>query len=380
MPAFNVEYAGHADQERWDSYVRTHPDATPYHLFGWRDVIHKAYGHTTHYLIATAENYGADLPLGRGETRRRRPGNIVGVLPLVHLDHILFGNDLVSMPFLDSGGMLAACEEVEKSLLSEAIELARRLGARRIELRHERLIASCGDVSAFGNDSRQAPLKVAIRSNKARMLLNLPESSAALLRSFKSKLRSQVMKPVREGLIAKSGRAELLDDFYKVFLTNMRDLGSPVHSVRLMQHMVSEFSECVRIFVVYKATVPVAAALLIGFGNMLRNPWASSLREFSSLSPNMLLYLRMLEFACDSGYRTFDFGRSTRGEGTYKFKEQWGAEPAPLNWTYISLDGKSVDPESPGIERFEAARQCWRRLPLVVTKIIGPCIRKHISL
>jgi len=380
MPAFNVEYAGHSDRERWDSYVGTHPDATPYHLFGWRDVIHNAYGHTTHYLIATAGNYGADFPPGRRETRGRRPGNIVGVLPLVHLNHILFGNDLVSMPFLDSGGLLADCEEAEKSLLSEAIGLARRVCAGRIELRHERLMASCGQMSMFSDEPRRAPLKVAMRSNKARMLLNLPESSEALMRSFKSKLRSQVIKPAREGLIAKSGGAELLDDFYKVFLMNMRDLGSPVHSVRLMRHVVGEFSERVRIFVVYKATEPVAAALLIGFGKVLRNPWASSLRKFSSLSPNMLLYLRMLEFACDSGYRIFDFGRSTKGEGTYKFKEQWGAEPAPLNWTYISLDGKSVDPESSGTERFEAARQCWRRLPLVVTKIIGPCIRKHISL
>jgi len=94
----------------------------------------------------------------------------------------------------------------------------------------------------------------------------------------------------------------------------------------------------------------------------------------------MLLYLRMLEFGCDNGYRVFDFGRSTRGEGTYKFKEQWGATPAPLYWHYISLDGKSRDPESSGTERFEKAALYWRKLPLIVTKIIGPSIRKHISL
>jgi hypothetical protein len=94
----------------------------------------------------------------------------------------------------------------------------------------------------------------------------------------------------------------------------------------------------------------------------------------------MLLYLRILEFACDNGYRVFDFGRSTRGEGTYKFKEQWGAAPAPLYWHYISLDGKPLDPESSGAERFEKAALYWRKLPLIVTKIIGPSIRKHISL
>ena len=57
-----------------------------------------------------------------------------------------------------------------------------------------------------------------------------------------------------------------------------------------------------------------------------------------------------------------------------------GAVPAPLYWYYISLDDKSPDSESSGTERFEKARHYWRKLPLIVTKIIGPSIRKHISL
>ena len=94
----------------------------------------------------------------------------------------------------------------------------------------------------------------------------------------------------------------------------------------------------------------------------------------------MLLYLRMLEFACDNGYGVFDFGRSTPGEGTYRFKEQWGALPVPLHWYLISLDGKTIDLNRTITKRFEMAARCWRRLPLAVTKVVGPRIRKHISL
>jgi lipid II:glycine glycyltransferase (peptidoglycan interpeptide bridge formation enzyme) len=200
------------------------------------------------------------------------------------------------------------------------------------------------------------------------------------MESFKSKLRSQINRSLKEGFASSIGGLELLEDFYKVFLVNMRDLGSPVHSVELMRHVLGEFSERSRIFVVYKSEEPVASALVVGFDKVLRNPWASSLRKYASLSPNMLLYLRMLEFACDNGYRVFDFGRSTTGEGTYKFKEQWGAVPAPLYWYYISLDGKSLGLESSGTERFKKATHYWRKLPLIVTKIIGPSIRKHINL
>ena len=46
----------------------------------------------------------------------------------------------------------------------------------------------------------------------------------------------------------------------------------------------------------------------------------------------MLLYWTFLAFAADNGYGQFDFGRSTPGEGTYRFKSQWGAEPHQLYW------------------------------------------------
>ena len=247
-------------------------------------------------------------------------------------------------------------------------------------MRQERILGSCNYESASRDEGSRKPLKVATRSDKVRMLLNLPESSALLMESFKSKLRSQITKPLKEGFATSIGGLELLEDFYEVFLVNMRDLGSPVHSMELMRHVLREFPERSTIIVVYRSEEPVASALVVGCDKVLRNPWASSRRKYASLSPNMLLYLRMLEYACDSGYRVFDFGRSTAGEGTYKFKEQWGAAPAPLYWYYFSLDGKSLDPESSGTERFRKAARYWKKLPLIVTKVIGPSIRKHISL
>jgi FemAB-related protein (PEP-CTERM system-associated) len=302
------------------------------------------------------------------------------VLPLVQFKHLIFGSRLVSLPFVDGGGILADGQQAEEALLAEAVSLGRAVGAATVELRQERPLASCTDRGVIANGGSIGPLRLATRSDKVRMLLELPVSSSALLRSFKSKLRSQINKPLKAGLTTDIGGSKLLEDFYEVFVANMRDLGSPVHSARLMRSVLAEFGERCRVFVVYKSREPVASALVIGFDKVLRNPWASSLRRYATLSPNMLLYLRMLEFACDQGYRAFDFGRSTIGEGTYKFKEQWGAAPAPLHWYYLSLTGRSVDPEGSGGKKLEAARYYWRKLPLAVTKFVGPRIRKHISL
>ena len=378
IPAYKIKCAGALDRDIWDSYVGNHPDASLFHRFGWREVIHRTYAHATYYLLASDEEPDAAAP--RAGEARRSVESVRGVLPLVHLKHGIFGNCLVSLPFVDSGGILASCRKAEEILLSEAIKIGRATGAIRIELRHERPLASCNELSAFCSETSQEPLQIATRSDKVRMLLNLPESSQMLMKSFKSKLRSQIAKPLKEGLTSRTGGVELLEDFYKVFLVNMRDLGSPVHSIKLMRHVLSEFSESSKIIVIYKAKEAVAAALVVGFEKMLRNPWASSLRKYASLSPNMLLYLRVLEYACDNGYQVFDFGRSSAGEGTYKFKEQWGAVPTPLYWHYIFLDGKLPNLEGSEKERFEKATRYWQKLPLVITRVIGPSIRKHISL
>jgi len=212
------------------------------------------------------------------------------------------------------------------------------------------------------------------------MLLALPESVETLLKSLKAKLRSQVRKPSKEGLICRTGGAELLSDFYKVFVANMRYLGSPVHSIEMMRTVLDEFSERSAIFVVYKSNVALAAGLVVGHNKTLRNLWASALRKYAPLGANMLLYLRMLEYACNHGYEVFDFGRSSPGEGTYRFKEQWGAKPMLLHWHYISLDGKSFNQENIDKERFKKAIRYWKMMPLNVTRLIGPAIRKHIGL
>jgi len=371
-----------ADHMAWDAYVHAHPQATLYHLSGWKNIIEKTYDHKTYYLIAKRQLNNPSN--STNSINSMSPSVGIGILPLVHMKHFLFGNTLISMPFLDIGGVLADDEQIEKSLISKAISIAHNLYANKIELRSTAPL-SVLDSCDFKRSTRNSKLATRdwvsqTRSHKVRMLLKLPESSEILMKSFKSKLRSQIRKPIKKGLKSQIGGLELLDIFYDVFSVNMRDLGSPVHSKKLAQNVLQEFPENAKIVVVYEGEHPIACSLIVGFKDTLENPWASALREYGRFSPNMLLYWTMLEYACDNGYKYFDFGRSSPNDGTYKFKEQWGAKPAPLHWQYISLNGHQIDEETSEKSKFDKAIQYWKKIPIPVTKIIGPMIRKHIGL
>jgi FemAB-related protein (PEP-CTERM system-associated) len=376
----------------WDKYVDGHPAANAYQFFAWQVIINNAYGFKPYALAAFADNIN--------HSHGTPEGSLVGLLPLIQMRSPFIGNRIVSMPYFDHGGVIAENAEAEKQLIEAAIRLGQKTGAKRIELRQlKRLSTLENDEGQHENQTihgknllptdkpvnRQIiSAKWTLKSHKVRMILSLPENSDSLMKSFKSKLRSQIKRPIKAGLLASVGGAELLDDFYSVFSTNMRDLGSPVHSSALPYNVLRHFGKNSRIVLVYKKKTPIAASLMVGLNSVMINPWSSALRQYSKDSPNMLLYWTMLSYAADHGYRHFDFGRSTPDEGTYRFKAQWGAKPHPMYWYTIHLDKSKppnhVENETSISKKRAMAVQLWQKLPVPITRIIGPSIRKHIDL
>src|SRR5262245_16600926 len=105
-------------RDEWDAYVATKPEATGYHRWRWREIIETAFGHDTEYLAAL------------------RADTVVGILPLVLFRSRLFGSFMVSVPFVNYGGVIADDEEAADELLKEAERLASRGGFSHVELRH----------------------------------------------------------------------------------------------------------------------------------------------------------------------------------------------------------------------------------------------------
>jgi FemAB-related protein (PEP-CTERM system-associated) len=330
--------------DEWNAYVRKNPDTKIYHRAEWRDLIRKTFGHQDAYYIA------------RDPSR-----NIVGVLPLIRLQSLLFGDFMVSMPYFNYGGAVADHDSVERSLMGMANEHARQLGVSHVEYR---------DVIPRSD--------LAVRTDKVSMILQLPDSVDSLWNSFTSKLRSQIRRPLRESPETYNGGIEYLDDFYTVFARNMRDLGTPVYSKAFFGNILDCFPQESRIIVVRLGDMPVAAGFLLGYKGNLEIPWASSIRDVSHLSMNMLLYWEVLRFAVQEGYRRFDFGRSSKGSGTYRFKQQWGARPEQSYWHYWLGAGHEPPALNPDNPRYALAIKLWKRLPLVISNRLGPWIVRNL--
>jgi serine/alanine adding enzyme len=286
-----------------------------------------------------------------------------GFLPLAYVRSFLFGRYLVSLPYLNSNGVLADDETTRQLLIDHAVQLADQLRVRHLELRHEQPV--------------EHSVLAGRLTSKVHMRLPLPSFPGPLWDGFPAKVRNQVRKGEKSGLTVMWGGLELLPEFYAVFSENMRDLGTPVYGRSLFEAILKQFPIESELCVVRAERTPVAAALLLHGRGVTEVPSASSLRQYNPMCANMLMYWNLLDRAVQRGQAVFDFGRSTTDGNTFRFKKQWGAVPEPAVWQYYQRTGQAADlrPDNP---RYQRLIRWWQRMPMSLTRLIGPRIVRGI--
>jgi serine/alanine adding enzyme len=328
----------------WRRIVQDSAGATLAHTPEWLPIIQRAYGHDPFYLSAEDDQ-------GRS-----------AVLPAFVVRRPFLGTVVTSMPFLDSGGPCGSSPALGRILVEHLIAEARGIGARSLELR-------CRERIDIG---------VTPSEHKVNMTLPIPGEVDRLWGQLDKDVRYQIRKAERSGLTIESGGAEKLKSFYDTFAVRMRDLGSPVHSPAFLAAVLEHFADRARILLVQKGRETIGGLIALAFKDRLSVPWASCLKEHFSLCPNMLLYWEALRRACGEGFRHFDFGRSTRDSGTYRFKCQWGAQEEPLFWYTIPVASPMARDVPHNYSGASFLSKTWQHLPLAVTRQVGPRLRGYL--
>lgn len=341
---FQVKELTAEEYPRWERYVRGLKKAPNYCLPEWPKIIEEAFSHPTRVWAAVTEE-----------------GDMLGGVPLTVFESRLFGRFAVSVPFFNYGGLLTEYRNVAQAIFEHLHVVCEQEMWTHIEVR-----------------TTQEGLGLPASSRKVSMILPLPSTEETLDAQLGAKVRAQCKKADTFDPEVRFGGLELLDDFYRVFAINMRDLGTPVYSREWFRAILSRPEVKSKLVVVYVKGKAVSSGFLLGHNGMLEIPWASTIRAANAMDTNMWMYRQVLDYAVRKGYTFFDFGRSTVGASTYRFKKQWGAKPYSHCWYYaLPGEGKipSLNPDNP---KYRIALSVWKRLPVWVTKIIGPRIVKNI--
>ena len=337
---FSIIECGVENSTAWDCFVKN-ASGTYCHLFGWKQVFERAYGLRTHYIaFRSAEDW---LGIFSFVIMPRLPGGAVKAL---------------SLPYCNYGGLLAAPGVDAESLKATALRHLASMGVSKVEFR---------DIAPGLADA-----------SEVAMILALPQNSELLWKQV-GELRSQVRKAQRSGFTLRWGR-EQGDDLYAIYAKKMGCLGTPVHSPKFVREILASLGECADVLTVRHEDQPIGAMLVIKHGDTWAAPMASCLAEFNSLNPNMLMYWEALRAACDTGAKLFDFGRSHKDSGTYRFKKQWGTNEIALYYhSYengVLLPSVSTDfYRGPGASKLASI---WRLLPVFIQRQLGPAVRRWL--
>jgi FemAB-related protein (PEP-CTERM system-associated) len=332
------------DEARWEAYVDRAPSSTFFHRIAWRTLMEEVFRHRCHYLLA------------------ERAGEVCGVLPLAEVKSRLFGHALVSLPFAVYGGPVADDPATEGMLVEKAVALAEALEVQHLELRNRE--PKC-------DGWPRQDLYVAFRRDI------LPDVEANLL-AIPRKQRAMVRKGIKHGLRSQIDGS--IERFFPLYADNMHRHGTPALSRHYFLRLLDAFGDdCEVLTVVDPGGRPVSGVLTFYFRGDVLPYYAGDVPAARDLAANDFKYWELMRRACERGLRSFDYGRSKRGTGSFDFKKNWGLEPAPLAYEYRLLRRDSIPQNNPSNRKYRAMIALWRRLPLPVATRLGPHIVRALG-
>lgn len=344
---FELEMLDGSDQacKTWDEFVDNCSKGTFFHLSGWKNVIEKVYKHKSHYMSAKIGN------------------ELVAVLPLVEQKSVLFGHTLISTPFCVYGGVASENDDAMLFLEQKAIEKATELGVDYLEMRYpfarnnHNFIEKCAH-SSFGCE--------------------IAEDDASILAGVKKKQRAVVRHSLKNEL---SYRVDSdAQTAYDVYSESVRNLGTPVFPKHYFKALVAQFSEQCDVLTVEEQGRAVSSVLSFYYKGHALPFYGGGLQSARALKSNDFMYYQLMCHAKkqrDCGY--FDFGRSKDDSGAFNYKRSWGMEPVPLHYMFYLVNATELPNLSPNNPKYKTFIKLWQKLPLSVSRFIGPFVSKYLG-
>lgn len=334
------------------AFSESHPDASIYHHPAWLRCVEGSYRLSAFHHLA------------------RRDGRIAGFLPLYAMRTLKGERAGVSSPFSNYGGPLAEDDAVTEALLQAAAETAARERWSYLEFKHRH----AGDaVRDWRHVDHFCSPVVELGSLAVEEVWE---------KKVRGKARNQVRKAQQSGLELREGLEREYHDFLSIYTESMRDLGTPGHGKAWFSNLKKHLASRLVNLVVYHEGRPIGGAIVLREREGAILQYCLCLRSFRRMCPNNMLYWGAIERGVQDGWQYFDFGRSRMGEGTHKFKLQWGAEDLTTPYSYhIPANSRRTElpdmhPANPAFHMFI---RVWQSLPVPLARVIGPRIRPHLT-
>jgi len=346
------------DSHSWNAFVESNPCSTPYHLWEFGQALSSTYGYERYYLLA------------------RNDDEVVGVFPLIHIRSRLFGNRLLSLPFCEYGGPLVSSNfgdlaQTAEGLFEEVLTIASSLNIDCIEIRNPSLHGELLENEGCHVVRRYVTFEIDLSREKEH-----------LWRSLDKKTRNSTRKAMKSELnVYEVSQEDDLKEYFLLYLKTQNRHGSPPHDFKLFRNLFRLNAEnSMKILIAEYCAKPIAGAIV--FHNKRNIYWWGGVSDpkFRHLNATDILLWKIIEWGHESGFAGLNLGRTRYGTGIYHFKKGWGGIEIPLVDFVYHAESKDASTPDPSEGKYQFLTKLWSRLPVCISRRLGPRIIKQVGL
>ena len=334
------------NDEKWNEILLKEKNRKVQHSLKFRDVIQDSYSN----CVSKYFNDGKSI------------------YPFFLVKSKIFGNRLISVPFLDVGGFLG--KEDGKVL----DELKKRYS--KIEVRLNKFLENY-------EEQEKILLKKGFSKipSKHQFIIGL-SSEEEMWKNFHKHTRNDIRKAEKSNLKIKKISGEEIKKFYKLYLQEMKNFGTPQHSKKFFNNLFEKMKENVYGLNCYYGNKLIGSIIIVFRGKYGYVMFNVSDRKYRDFRPNDLLYWETIKWAIDKKIKFIDVGqvdedaeKGTHAYGLYKFKNKWLGKV--YERVYFTIP-KSEEKEKK--EKLKKFRKIWSKMPMFLIKIIGPRITREMGI
>ncbi len=342
MTTLRIERLARYPDPAWNAYVDGHPLGSVFHLSEWACVYAGLRWVEPHFLLA------------------RHEGAIVGLMPLARVCWQPRASALVAAPYCVEAGAIADDEDTRAALENAALACAHELEVAHLEIRQIGTPnPDWGCYEGFAGFGR------ALADNDESNLAAVPRKQRAVIRKAEA------------GDLAVDETLGL-DEFYPLYATSVRDLGTPAYPRLLFELLARAFGSRLGFFGVRDAGGPVVAVMSFYYKGRVMPYYAGGLPRARAAKAYDFLYWRLMCEAVQRGCDFFDFGRSIVGSGAWSYKKNWGFAPRTMCYQFVPVNAAAATPLDPDTPFNHAARRAWSHLPLAIANRLGPWLARRL--
>lgn len=345
------------EEPQWSEYIQGGLDSDIYHTLIWRDIINKTYGYEPKYSIALDNS------------------KIVGVMPLFLIKKLFGSKKLSSSPFAYHASMIADNNQVIEALISNAIEKAKELKVKYLELKLvEKLDRNVTDKFKLVEvvSYKLTTLKLTdYESLQSGFFWKLKKD----LRRFQKKIDAEDLK------FHFDNSEEDLKELWNLILDEyIHKFGAPCGPYKAFKVARQELKDSYKILTVKNGSGKIVAGIIfILFNNKAIDLYSVTHKDYTQLSLSTLLMGKAIKWCCDNNLKLFSFGPSSLSqESLISFKEKWGSASKDMYYYYYPISG-SIPPLVGFGQNQSKFKEIYRFLPLPLIKFILPIVAKYMG-